>query len=244
MQAAESTLRSQANRGAIRSAAVYYLLFIVLGVFFLFVPQTLIADRDARATARNILASETMFRLALVFGFVSAVLYIFAARALARLLGGVNERQASLMVVLVLLSVPLLFLTGLDYLAALTLFHGGPALSGLASSQRDALAMFFLRFGDETFNVDLIFSGLWLLPLASLVLKSGFVPRIVGYLLIVAGCSYLVAFLNFLLAPPFAGILSTLTSIGYQGELSVVIWLLVTAARRRTSGGHGEPRSS
>lgn len=230
MPATEAALKPQAAGGPVRSAAVYYLLFIILGVVWLFVPQNLVVTGDTQATAHRVLASEALFRIAMVSGFMAAIFYVLLARALCRLLAAVDERQASLMVSFVLLSVPVLFVAVLCQLAGLTLIKGGPGLSGLASSQRDALALFFLKLSNTTFDVDLIFSGLWLLPLASLAVKSRFIPRIVGYLLIIAGCSYLVAFLTILLAPPFAGVLLTLTSIGYQGELSMAIWLLVAAA--------------
>ena len=75
------------------------------------------------------------------------------------------------------------------------------ALSGFQTGQIYALALLFLKLSSNVSCVNAIFFGLWLLPLAQLVIKSGFIPRILGFLLIVAGCSYLLGSLNFILSP-------------------------------------------
>src|SRR5262249_15786844 len=68
-------------------------------------------------------------------------------------------------------------------------------------------------------------------PFGLLVIRSGFIPGILGYLLIIAGSSYVVGSLNFVLSPPFANVVSTVVSVGYIGELGAVVWLVVAAAR-------------
>src|SRR5262249_32601087 len=75
------------------------------------------------------------------------------------------------------------------------------------------------------------FFGLWLFPFGLLVIRSGFIPRILGYLLIIAGSSYVLGSLNFVLSPPFGNVVSIVVGVGYLGELGVVVWLLVTAVR-------------
>src|SRR5262249_53202940 len=160
------------------------------------------------------LASETLFRLAIVSGLIATILFVFLARELYRLLRGVNETWAVLMVVLVLLSVPISFIGALNQIAALTLIDGGPALSGLESSQMNALAMFFLGLNSDTSSLNAIFFGLWLVPFGLLVIRSDFIPGILGYLLIIAGASYEVGVLNFVLSPPYANVISMVVSIG------------------------------
>src|SRR5262249_38658506 len=149
----------------------------------------------------------------------ATIIFVFLARELYRLLRGVNETWALLMVVLVLFSVPISFVGLLVEIAALTLIHGGPALAGLGTDQLSALAMFFLGLSSDTSSLNAIFFGLWLFPFGLLVIRSGFIPRILGYLLIIAGSSYVVEGLNFVLSPPFANVVSTVVSVNYLGEL-------------------------
>lgn len=231
MQTTDKTLQTQPADRVVRAAGALYLLFVVTSVFFFFAPQSLIVAGDATATAHRILTSETVFRLAIASGLIATITFVFLARELYRLLSGVNQTWASLMVVLVLLSVPISFIGLVDEIAALTLLHGGPALSGLGSSQVNALSMFFLGLSSDISSLNAIFFGLWLLPFGLLVIRSSFIPRILGYLLIIAGSSYVVGSLNFVLSPPFANGVSIVVGVGYLGELGVVVWLVVTAVR-------------
>jgi hypothetical protein len=230
MPSTETAGRIEPADRAVRAAGFIYLLLVVTSIFGFFVPQTLIVPQDAAATAHKILASETLFRLAIVSGLIATIAFVFLARELYRLLSGVNKPRASLMVVLVFLSIPISFVTSLNEIAALRLIHG-PALSGLATSQMNGLATFFLGLSSDASALNSIFFGLWLLPFGLLVIESSFIPRFLGYLLIIAGGSYLVGSLNFLLANPLGPIVSSIATVGYLGELAVVAWLAVKAAQ-------------
>jgi hypothetical protein len=81
-------------------------------------PSKLIADENATATAHNIEASETLFRLGIASQLISHILFIFVALALYDLLKGVNQRHASLMVTWIVVSVPIAFLNELNAIAA------------------------------------------------------------------------------------------------------------------------------
>lgn len=237
MQAAEKASRTQPVERDVRAAAILYVALSLTSIFAFFTPQSFIVPHDAAATAHNILASEALFRLSIVSGLISTILFVFLGRALYRLLTHVDKTQASLMVVLVLLSVPISFVSWLNEVAALRLIDG-PALPGLATSQMDGLATLFLDLSSDTSALNAIFFGLWVLPLAVLVRKSGFIPGIFGYLLIIAGCSYLVGTLNFLLVPPFRHLVSSVATVGYAGELGVIGWLAVKAVQQQLRGAN------
>ncbi|HKF79137.1 MAG TPA: DUF4386 domain-containing protein, partial [Candidatus Dormibacteraeota bacterium] len=160
MQTGDKTLRTQPADRVVRAAGALYLLFVVTSAAFIFAPQTLIVAGDATATAHRMLASETLFRIAIASGLIATIVFVFLARELYRLLSSVNETWALLMVVLVLLSVPISFVGILDEIAALTLVHGGPALSGLETNQMNAQAMFFLGLSSDTSSLNSIFFGL------------------------------------------------------------------------------------
>lgn len=237
MPAPESASTIRPADSVIRAAGGLYLVLFVTSVFGLVASQSLIAPHDAGATAHNIRSSETLFRLALLSSLTATIAFVFLGRELYRLLKDVNTRQASLMVVLVLLSVPISFTSWLSEVAALRLIDG-PALSGFSTSQMNGLATFYLGLSSDTSALNSIFFGLWLLPFGLLVIKSGFIPRIVGYLVIVAGCSYLASSLNFVLSPPFSPVVSSLATVGYLGELAAIAWLVFKAAQIQFGGAH------
>jgi hypothetical protein len=103
-------------------------------------------------------------------------------------------------------------LSGVDYL---TLFEPG---------QLHAQAMFFLDLYKHGINIAQIFWGLGLLPLGYLVFKSGFLPRILGILLIIGGFGYLIDFFIFILFPNFD---VTVSQFAFIGELLFPLWLLI-----------------
>ena len=224
------------DQAALRSAGALYLLLTVTSIFGFFVPMSLITQGDAAATVNKILASETLFRLAIVSGLISTLSFIFLAFQLYRLLNHVNKTHASVMVILVLLSVPVSFLTTLNEMAALAVIHGGASLSGFATSQINSMAVLFLQLSSNVSSVNSIYFGLWLVPLGLLVIRSGFVPRILGILLFISAAAYVVSSLNFLISPPYANVISSITGAGFFGELGMVAWLVFRAAQIQFGG--------
>jgi hypothetical protein len=185
--------------------------------------------RDAAATASKILNSELVFRLGIVSEVIAFTGFIFVVAALYRLLHGVDQAQASLMAILMLVSIPISLLNVLNEIAALLLFRGADYLSVFTKPQRDSLAMMFLDLHDYGFDVAQVFWGLWLIPFGILVYKSGFLPRILGVLLIIACFGYLAhSLVGFGVLPNVATrVFGRLTVC----ELPVIIWLLIRGAR-------------
>src|SRR6266496_5129963 len=130
---------------AARIAGAIYLSMIITGPFALiYVPNKLIVRGNAAATAENILAHETMFRLAILADLIGSVIFICLAIALYKLLSGVNKTWAGLMVALVLVSAAVGFLNTLNNIAALILFRGTDFLTVFDKPQLDALGMLFV----------------------------------------------------------------------------------------------------
>ena len=204
----------------------------VTGFFsIIYVPGKLIVSGNTAATANNILASERLFRLGIVSELICAAEFIFLLWVLYRLLSGVNKTHASLMVILGLVFVPIMFVNTLNEIAALTLLRGADFLSVFGQSQREALAMLFLDLHRYGFVVGWIF-GLWLFPFGVLVFKSGFLPRILGVLLIVAGFGYLADSLIPLLLPSYENMVGRLAGIPLTlGEPAMILWLLIMGAK-------------
>jgi hypothetical protein len=114
---------------------------------------------------------------------------------------------------------PLLFLSGADYLSVFT------------KPQLDALAMASLRSGNNLGQLLLAIWGLWLFPFGMLTIKSGFFPRVLGILLMVAGFAYVVGCVTSIVFPASLAVVSKVMMPLYFGELPIVIWLLVMGAK-------------
>ena len=215
-----------------RVAGLLYVLTGITGAFSLmYVPQTLIVPGNATATANNILASEMLFRIGIVSGLISGTAFIFLVRALYRLLNGVSKTHASLMVTLVLVSVAIGFLSEVNNISALTLFRGADFLAVFDKLQRDALAMLFLRLHAQGNFINEIFWGLWLFPFGVLVMRSRFLPRILGVLLIVNCLAYVAASLTWLLLPSYGNVVFRAILPALLGELWIVLWLLIKGVK-------------
>jgi len=215
-----------------RFAGLLYLLVSIPGAFALiYVPSKLIVHANATATASNIAAHETLFRLGIVAELIGQTGFIFVALALYRLLKEVNQQQALLMVTLILVSIPIALLNELNAIAALVLVRGADFLSIFEKSQREALAMLFLNLHSYGFDVAQIFWGLWLFPLGLLVYRSGFFPRILGVLLILNCFTYLANSFTSLLLPQYEHIVSRWMKPFTFGELLFMFWLLIMGAK-------------
>jgi hypothetical protein len=220
-----------------RVAGLLYLLgAIIAPIGLLLIPSRLIVAGDAAATADNIRASESLFRIGIASELIHQVIFIFLVLALYRLFKVVDQNLAALMVVLgALVSVPIVFLSVLNEIAALVLLSGAEFVSVFDKSQLDALAYLFLRLHSQGINLVAIFWGLWLFPFGILVIRSGFIPRVLGVLLMMAGFAYLVDSFTSLLLPQYADTVSQFAMVLYFGELPIIFWLLIWGAKEQRS---------
>src|SRR5256714_5114775 len=127
-----------------------------------------------------------MFRLSIFGDLIGHVIFICLAVALYRLLSNVNKTWAMLMVAFVLVSAAVGFLNALNNIAAVILFRGGEFLDVIDKTQRDALAMLFVRLHNQGEFIREIFLGVRLFSFWLLVYRSGFLPRILGIWVIIA----------------------------------------------------------
>ena len=230
-----------------RVAGLLYLLAGITAPFgLIYVPRTLVVPGDATATANHVRASETLLRLGIANELIVAIMFIFVVLALYRLLKGVNENHALAMLTLFLVSVPISFLNVLSEVAALVLVRGAAFLSVFEQRQLDALALLFLRLHGQGLFLAGIFWGLWLFPFGILVIRSGFIPRVLGVFLIIAGSAYLVSSFTALFLPQYAHLVSPFAMLLEAGELPIVLWLVIWGAKVPPAAGpsSNDPRSS
>jgi hypothetical protein len=206
---------------------------------FLF-PRFMVAG-DAAATAANIAAAETTYRAGIVLGLATHVIFILVVVALYVLLKEVNEGQALLMVLLVSVGVAVALSNMVYRFAPLVLLDGGAAdyLSVFSMPQRQALALETLRLRGSGNAIPMAFWGLWLLPFGLLVARSGFLPRILGILLLVAGVAYLASSVTRIVFPDQASVIAPFLMPLYFGEVPIIFWLLMKGARPAPAVGTG-----
>ena len=230
------------TKKAARVAGAVYLSLVLTAPFsLLYVPGKLIVRGNAAATASNILAHETLFRLCIVSELLSSVIFICLGLALYRLLSGVNKTWAGAMLALVLVSAAVGFLNVLNYVAALTLIHGTDFLGAFETPQRYALGMLFLRLHGQGEMMNEIFWGLWLFPFGLLVFRSGFLPRILGVWLMLACFVWLALSLTALLFPPYYEAAFKMAQPVLFAELAIMLWLLIKGAKVPTLPGALQP---
>jgi hypothetical protein len=215
-----------------RFAGLLYVLFSIPGFFaMVYVPGKLIVHGNAAATASNIVASETLFRLGIAGQLICQVGFIFVALALCYLLNEVNQRHASLWVILVVVAIPIAFLNELNSIAALVLVRGADFLSLFDKPQREALAMLFLNLRGEGIGVVEMLWGLGFFPLALLVYRSRFLPRFLGVWLAIDGLAYVILSLTSVLLPQYYGKVFAYSQPALFGEVAFMLWLIIKGAK-------------
>jgi len=222
-----------------RTAGLLYLILIIGGMISLaYIPSQLIVGGNASKTFENIINSEFLFRLGIVSGIITFLIYILLPLALYKLLHEVNKAYANLMVIFVLVSVPIFFINILNKFSVLTLINKPEYLEKLGKIELQTRVMFHIDSYNNGLEISQIFWGLWLFPFGYLVYKSGFLPKILGILLM-AGCfGYLITFFGGFL---YSGFNQTLISdiVGYPaplGEIGICLWLLIMGTNKLNFG--------
>jgi hypothetical protein len=204
-----------------------YFLFMILGIYGEFGFPSFLVSGDAASTAANISRSEFTYRAGILLGFVTHVVFIYLVVVLFQLLEEVDRGQALLMVLLVAIGVAVALSNMLARFAPLMLLNAGDSMAAFSKSQLDALALSSIQFRRAGAVVPLGFWGLWLLPFGRLVMKSGFLPRILGVLLMVAGFAYIAGSTVAILVPEYRQLAGRSLTPLYLGEVPVIFWLLL-----------------
>jgi len=221
------------QRRVARTAGFLYLIYIVTFAFSSFVQNKPIAGKDAAVTARNIMASVWLFRIGFMSEVVAALFFLLAAWALYVLLNPVGKNLALLFLLVNLAGVATECILALIHFAALPLLSGADYLKVFNADQLQALAMLCLHLSGTGNMVTVLFYGVWLFPLGYLVVKSGFLPRILGALLILDGVCLLICFFQLCLFPGHQKITYPLYPVMFVAEFGLALWLLIKGVKVR-----------
>ncbi len=206
-----------------RIAGVCWLMTILMGAFAVFVGGRLVVAGNAAVTAANILANEALFRSGTAANLVATACYVAATLLVYELLKPVNRTVSLLAAFFSLVGCAVGALSSFFDFAPFVLLRGAPYLSVFTVEQLQALVLTFLRLGGQAGSIGLVFFGLHCLLVGYLILRSTFLPRVVGALMAFAGLGWLT-----FLSPPLASTLSPYVMLpGLLGEGSLTLWLLV-----------------
>lgn len=214
-------------RLAARAAGMLYLIVILCGAFAeAYVRQRLVVPGDAAATAANILANEQLYRLGFVADLVPLLCNVVLAVLFYRLFGIVNRSVTALAIMFSLVGSAVQAAVLLFHLAPLLLLKGNPGLSAIPAGELQALAYLALRLQANGYAIALTFFGCFGVSLGYVVFKSGFIPRFVGVLLMIAGLGYFTNAMLGYVAPSLSSMM-LLVPPCLLGEGAFTLWLLL-----------------
>jgi hypothetical protein len=216
-----------------RIAGLLYLLYVSTSVVanlfgkFVFV--------EAPVTVNHIMTYALQFRIGFVINLYSVVFFLLAAWALYVLLKPVNKDLALLFLLLNLAGFAVWFFSSLCLFASLLMLNGTELIKAFQPDQLQALAVFFVSLYKNGVYMAQVPYGVWLFPLGYLVLKSGYLPKILGMLLIADGICQFIYVGQRLILPGLTIIAYPCLVISFIAEISLALWLSIKAVKPRLS---------
>ena len=218
------------------AALLYGLDALIAPLSFALDPSNLIDGSSPVGVAMRIVAAEPMIRLSILSEVVYQTVEVFLAIQMYRMFKPVRGNLARQMLVLALIPVPIMFVNILTELGALLLLLDPGVASGFTPVQHDAFARLLIHLHSQGVGIAGIFWGLWLFPLGLLIIRSGFVPKLLGLCELAGGLGWLLGSGAMLVMPglvPARMIANCerIASLLEVAELPFIIWLLFVAAR-------------
>ena len=228
----DTIIKEEKIKKTSRVAGFLYLGLIVFGIIGQLARSSLIVPGDAATTANNIMANEMQFRGANMSWLISEMFLLLLGLALYVVFKKVNKNLASLMVLFIVVGVAIESINTLNQFAALQLLSGADYLKVFSADQLNAQVMAHLDSWEAGYRIAVIMSfGPWLIPTGYLVYKSGYFPKILGVLAILAGFGFLIEGLQYFLLPDYIVISYPGSALAIIGEFALCGWLLLKGAK-------------
>jgi hypothetical protein len=212
-----------------RAAGLFYLLYVITSFVanlfgnFVFV--------EAPVTVNHIMTHALEFRTGFVINLFSVVFFLLAAWALYVLLKPVNNDLALLFLLFNVAGFAVWLFSSLCLFGSLLILNGAEAVKAFQPDQLNALAVVFFGFYKTAAFIAQVPYGVWLFPLGYLVIKSGFVPKVLGMLLIADGICQFIYVCQRLVLPDLAVIAYPCLVISFIAEVSLAFWLSIKAVK-------------
>jgi len=211
-----------------RVAGISYLITIITGVFAeVFVRGSLVVGDDAAATATNILAHESLYRLGLVADLVMLASYVVVTLLFYVLFKPVGRSLSLLAALFSVMGIAVLAVNSLNHLAPLVFLGNAPFLRAFDVPQLKALALAALKLHGRGYSIAGVFFGIYCVLIGDLTFRSRFLPRILGVLMAIGGLGYVTESFTSFLSPALAARLPDLTILGGIAELALCLWLMI-----------------
>ena len=213
-----------------RAAGVAMLLSIVFGFLGeMYLPNKIIVGGDAAATAANISRNPTLFRLTfasyLVEGICDVALLVF----FYILLKPVNRNLALLSAFFGIVSMVTFAVAQSSFFAASLILRDTGGMEAFTANQREALAMLAVRIAPMIAALFLCMYGIASMIRGYLIARSGYLPRILGILLVIGGAGFFLRSTTYLIAPSLSSPI-LLLPMAVAG-LPLMAWLLFRGIR-------------
>jgi Domain of unknown function (DUF4386) len=207
-----------------RIAGAIYLLTILAGIFAQgFVSGRLVVDGDAAATATNILTHRGLFQLGFAVYLIEMACQIAMTALFYDLLKPAGRSVSLIAAFLGFAGCVIKTFSRLFYIAPLFILGGAHYLNVFSAEQLQALALLFLKVNDHGAAIALVFFGFYALLTGYLIIRSTFLPPILGVLSILGGSGWL----TFLNQPLGYHVFPYIAAFGLLGAASLILWLLV-----------------
>ena len=214
-----------------RITGLLILVTVVLAPFsMLYVPTTLIVPGDAATTASNIISSAPLFRLAMASDAVIFLIEIALCALVYMLVRPVNKTLALIAVFARLAMTIIQGLNLLNHFFVLLLLSGAGSVTAFGPPQLHALVALFLGAHEATVLIWGMFFGLHLLLLGYLVYRSGYLPKVIGGLLVFVGLVYLVQSFGNILLPDAKDLFTAISALAFL-EIAFPVWLLIKGVK-------------
>ena len=230
----KTIIREMSPSAYARLAGVLYLVITVAAVFaHMVIPEQFIVAGDAGATAANIAANEATFRLGTVGNELIILLSeIVLAVVLYVLLKPVSQTLSLIAAISRLAMTTIHGLNLLNYYFVFKLLSGGAVASAFSPEQVNALVTLFLDAHSIGFTIGIAFLVPHVLILGYLIVRSGYFPRLLGFLFIAAGLGYLMDATGLLLVASYTTTPGLIAAVIASAEIAFPIWLLVKGVNK------------
>jgi hypothetical protein len=221
------------TKNTARLAGLLWLLAAIPGGFGLFYARSMVVTGDAAATAANIVASESSFRAAIVSLLFSQLFMFCFGVTLFRLFKEVNKVLAIVLFTSLTISLAMAVFNQFNNLGALLMLSQADYLKAFNSEQLNAMAMIFLRMGNYGQELLEVFWIPYNFAFGLLIIKSKYVPKTLGILLVIASVAFGINVFTKILTPQFHPLMFTrlAMSLGALSGIPTILWLLIKGAK-------------
>lgn len=224
---------TQPQTSKARAAGFFWLITFITGAFAMYIGGRFFVNGNAAATARNILANETAFRIGAAGNLVATACYLLTTILIYELFKPINKTVSLMAACFSLLGCGVGAVVALLNFAPLALLQGPAYLAVFSTEQVQVLALTYFNLAGRGNDLGLLFFGLHIGLVGYLILSSGLVPRVLGACLLIGGASYELNSFTSFLAPSFAKNLFPFILLpAFLAELVLSLWLLTKGISR------------